>query len=247
MTGKLLSPDADLFPFEQERFHAAYQSYFKGKRQNFFRSMTEFKDLWEALQLLNDIWMRELSNLEHLRDEAQMLPKLLFSSAHSRFLTAVELGFSCCIGDAYSVLRDGIEAVAHAHKICVEPATASAWAFKHKGKGEETAYKKIFEEKKKEALFPEQHGMRQLHSYYAQFSEIATHSSIKSIGKNFEDASTGETMKWIFHYFETTPQRVALFLLTLLQISSHMEEAFFGCFETLQRQYLRETYKLDSL
>jgi hypothetical protein len=41
-----------------------------------------------------------------------------------RFLTAIELAFSCCIGDAYSVLRDGIESVAHAHKIFKEPAAA---------------------------------------------------------------------------------------------------------------------------
>jgi hypothetical protein len=254
-------------PFEKERFCVAYQEYFKGKRKNFFCSMTEFKDLWDALQLLNDIWMRELSNLEHLRDATQMLPKLLFNSAHSRFLTAVELGFSCCIGDAYSVLRDGIEAVVHAHKICVEPATALAWSAKHKGRAEQAAYRKIFEEKKKESLFPEQHGLRQLHFYYAQFSEIATHSSATSVGKNFEDTSTDRRMTWAFHYFETRPQRLATFLFTLLQVSSHLEEAFFGCFEArqnldaelvrmraqfhdareVQRQYLWDTYNLGSL
>jgi len=267
MAETLLSPDADLFPFEKERFHAAYQTFFKGKRQNFFRSMTEFRGLWDALQLLNDIWMRELSNLEHLRNTTQMLPKIIFASAHSRFLTAVELGFSCCIGDAYSVLRDGIEAVAHAHKIFVEPTSALAWSAKHKGIAEETAYKKIFEERKKESLFPEQHGLRQLHSYYAQFSEIATHSSVTSVGKNFEDASSGDVMKWGFQYFETEPRRLASFLFALLQASFHMEEAFFGCFEArqnldaelvrmraefrqareVQRKYLSDNYRLGSL
>jgi hypothetical protein len=130
--------------------------------ENSSKPMTEFKELWDGLQLLNDIWMRELSNLEHLRDQTQMLPIVIFSSAHARFLTAVELAFSCCIGDAYSTLRDGIEAVAHAHKILTEPATAGVWCNKHKGKAEELAYKKVFEEKKKDNLFPDKHGLRQL-------------------------------------------------------------------------------------
>jgi hypothetical protein len=195
------------------------------------------------------------------------LPKLIFSAAHARFLTAIELGFSCCIGDAYSVLRDGIEATTHAHKIFMEPATASAWSDKHKGKAEETAYRKIFEEKKRENLFPEQHGLRKLHTYYAQFSEMATHTSVTSLGKSFEDASTAGTLRWVFHYFETNPQKLASFLNALLQVAAHMEEAFFGCFETRlnldpqlvrmreeflrirqgQTRYLWDTYKLGSI
>lgn len=267
MADKMSSPAPELLPFENERFRTAYQKYFKGKRQNFFRTMTEFGELWDGLQLLNDIWMRELSNLEHLRDQAHLLPKLIFRAAHARFLTAIELGFSCCIGDAYSILRDGIEAVAHAHKIFNEPAAASAWSDKHKGKAQKVAYKKIFEEKKKENLFPDEHGLRQLYIYYAQFSELATHTSVTSIGKSFEDSSTKGTVRWVFHYFETDPQRLASFLNALLQAASHMEEAFFGCFETRlnldpelvrmrgqfcqvrdqQREYLLDTHKLGSI
>ena len=234
MTDRLLSADGDLLPFEKERFHPAYQHYFKGKRQNFFRAMTEFRELWDAFQLLNDIWMRELSNLEHLREATHMLPKLLFTSAHARFLAAVELGFSCCVGEACSILRDGIEAVAHAHKIFKEPAAASAWSDKHKGKAQDAAYKKIFEENKKENLFPDEDGLRQLHTYYAQFSELATHTSVTSIGKSFQDSSTADTARWDFHYFETNPQRLASFLFVMFQVAFHMEEAFFGCFEARQ-------------
>lgn len=111
MHDRLLSSEANLLPFEEGQFHPSYRTYFKGKRQNFFRTMTEFKQLWNGIQLLNDIWDRELSNLEHLHDARQLLPKLLFSSARARFLTAIELGFSCCIGDAYSILRDGYRSV----------------------------------------------------------------------------------------------------------------------------------------
>jgi hypothetical protein len=264
MAEKVLSPASELLRPESEHFHAAYQEYFKIKRQNFFRSMTQFKGLWDGLQLLNDIWMREFSDLEHLNDQFHLLPKLLFAAGHARFLTAIELGFSCSIGDAYSILRDGIEAVAHAHKVFKEPAAGSAWSSKHKGTAEEAAYRRIFEERKKENLFPKEHGLRQLHFYYAKFSEIATHTSVTSVGKSFEDLSVPGTVRWGFHYFETNSQRLAGFLNALLQVSAHMEEVFFGCFETRlnldpevlrmrdqfqqvrqqQTRYLSDTYKL---
>jgi len=61
---------------------------------------------------------------------------------------------------------------------------------------------------------------------------MATHTSVTSVGKSFEDASTATNLRWVFHYFETNSQRLAGFLSALLQVASQMEEAFFGCFET---------------
>jgi hypothetical protein len=234
MADKLLAPAAELFPIEKECFHIEFQEYFRGKRQNFFLSITAFRPTWEALQLLNDIWNRELSDLEHLREQTHLLPKLIFSAAHAKFLMAIELSFSCCIGDAYSILRDAIEAVAHAHKILKEPTIAGvAWSDKHKGRSQKAAYKRIFEENKKDNLFPSDvPGLRQLHTYYGQFSEFATHSSVTSIGKSFEDKSAAGTLRWGYRYFETNPQRLAGYLNALLQASAHLEEVLFGSFET---------------
>ena len=227
-------PTAELFPIEKESFRSDYQEYFKGKRQNFLLTITVYRKLWDAFQLLNEIWVRELSDLEHLREETHLLPKLIFSSAHARFLTAIELGFSCCIGDSYSILRDGIEAVAHAHKILKEPATAGvAWSDKHNGKSQKAAYKKIFDHNKKDNLFPaDVPALRKLHIFYVQFSEFATHPSVTSIGKSFQDLSTSGNLRWGYHYFETNPQRLAGFLFAVLQVSSMMEEVLYGCFES---------------
>jgi hypothetical protein len=260
-------PTAELLPFEKERFRSEYERYFKGKRQNFFRALTEFGGLWDALQLLNDIWMREFSHTETLLDKGHLLPKTVFMAAHARFLTAIELAFSCCVGDAYSILRDGIEATTHAHKMFKEPAAATAWTDKHKGTAQLAAYKKIFEEKKKENLFPEEHGLRRLHFYYANLSELATHTSVTSIGKHFKEVLTPGNVRWEFNYFETNSQRLAAFLSVLLPVSSHMEDAFFGCFGTRlnldselvrmrsqfqlvrkqQMKYPKDIYKLDSI
>jgi len=96
---------------------------------------------------------------------------------------------------------------------------------------------------------------------------LATHSSVVSVGRSFTDISDAEKIRWAFHYFEIDPQRLAIFLFTMLQASSHMEEAFFGCFETRlnldhglvkmrndfnlikeeQRNYLGKTYKLHTI
>lgn len=166
-------PPSELFPIEKDCFRSEYEKYFKGKRQNFFLSLRAFRPLWDCLQLLNDIWMRGLYDLEHLTNQMHLLPKTIFSSAHARYLNAIELAFSCCTGDAYSILRDGIEAVAHAAKMVKEPATIEHWTNKHKGNAGAAAYKRIFEEKKKENLFSNWYGLRQLHAYYGQFCEMA--------------------------------------------------------------------------
>ena len=182
--------------------------------------------------MLNDIWMRESSDLEYLIDQTHLLPKLIFASAHARFLTAIELGFSCCIGDAYSVLRDGIESVAHAHRIFKDPVAAAAWTAKRQGEDELKAHDKIFKWDKKKNLFPDDvPSLSKLQTYYGHFCELATHTSVTSIGRNLKDSSTAGTLRWEFAYFETNPQRLAGFLNALLQVSAHMEEVFYGCFE----------------
>jgi hypothetical protein len=232
MADQLTAPIAELFPIERELFHSEYQKFFLAKRQNFFVTLTAFRDPWEALQLLNDVLMREHSNLEHLTDHTQVLPKTIFSAAHARFLTAIELGFSCCIGDAYSILRDGIESVAHAHRLFKDPAAAAAWSAKHQGEAELRAHDKIFKWDKKKNLFPDDvPALNHLYTYYAHFCELATHTSVSSIGKDFIDLSTEGTLRWGLAYFETNPQRLAGFLNALLQVSAHMEEVFYGCFE----------------
>ena len=223
--------DVPLLPPEAQYFHDEYKKYFQHKRGNFFKAITEFSGLWECFQLLNDIWMREIEDLEVLRDQYHLLPRMIFTAAHSRILTAMELGFSCCIGDAYSILRDGIESVTHAHKIFVDPSSAAAWSEKGKGNAEDAAYDRIFTHNKKENLFPEQHGLRRRHVFYGQFSEMATHSGVASVGKSFKDMSTPEKLSWGFSYFETDPKKMALFLLTMLVVASYMEEAFFACYE----------------
>lgn len=221
-----------LLPEEEQAFHQQYADYYRMKRGNFFQSLKVFRGVWDCLQLLHDIWQREMSDLQSISDQYHLLPKMLFSAAHARFLTAIELSFSCCIGDAYSILRDGIESISHAYKLSHEPNLTAVWSNKHHGQIEEKAYDRVFTYNKRINLYPDRDGMNHLFTYYGQFCELATHSSVTSLGKAFKDASTPSNVRWEYHYFETDQTKLAIFLFALLQVSAHMEEAFFACFES---------------
>jgi len=253
-----------LLPEEQQSFRQEYAKYFQLKRGNFFKSLNVFRGVWDCLQLLCDIWQQEMSDMESLTDQNQLLPKMLFTAAHARFLTAIELSFSCCIGDAYSILRDGIESISHAYKLFHEPNLIPTWTNKHHSEADGKAYDLVFTYKKQRNLYPDKDGMNQLFTYYGQFCEMATHSSVTSLGNAFKDASTATSLRWEYHYFQTDPNKLAGLLFALLQVSAHMEEAFFACFESrlkldpglvdmrtrfstekeTQRQSLKATYRL---
>jgi len=109
-----------LLPFEGRVFPSEYKEYFKAKRQNFFATIQAFDKLWECFMLLDKIWMREMEDLGRLRDPMQMFPMILFTNAHAKFRIALELGFSCCLGEAWDTVRGAIESVAHAHKLIVK-------------------------------------------------------------------------------------------------------------------------------
>jgi hypothetical protein len=224
--------DVPLLQLEDQTFHPEFKRYYRHKRGNFFKAITEFSGLWNCFQLLNDIWQREMDDLRVLRDQHHLLPRMLFTAAHSKFVNAMELSFSCCIGDAYTLLRDAIEFTAHGHKIFSEPAVARIWTDKMQGKKQRGEYDNVFTHDKEKNLFPDKFGLKQLHRYYAELSEIGTHSNTTSLGKSFEDASTPTMISWGFHYFETDPHKLAIYLLSMLAISGHMEETFWGCFQT---------------
>lgn len=112
--GRQPTEDDLLLPFEKRCLHGDYREFFKTKRNNYFATIQAFPGVWRCFELLDDIWMREFDDLQKLRNVKGMLPAILFMNAHAQFRVAWELGFSCCIGEAWNVLRSGIESVAHA-------------------------------------------------------------------------------------------------------------------------------------
>ena len=239
-----------LLPFESERLRGNYKEYFKTKRNNSFATIQAFPGIWNCFQLLDEIWMREFDDLQRLLDPNQMLPAILFMNGRAQFRVALELGFSCCIGDAWNVLRSGIESVAHAHKIIREPQLAKAWAEKDDGPTQAEAFKDAFERNKKQSLFPSEHGLDTLHKYWSEFSEWGTHTTVAALGKRFASEETKADVNWKLNYFEAQPERLALYLFSLFLASFFMEKACFDAFEErlkLDPQLLSMRTQLDGL
>lgn len=217
--------------FELLNLRGDYREYFKTKRNNFFATMQELPDLWKCFQLLDQIWIRQFNDLQNLGDTKQMLPGLLFMNAHAKFRIAMELGFCCCLGEAWDILRGAIESVAHAHKLVREPHLMKVWLEKDDGKRAAEAFKDTFERNKKESLFPAQHGLDKLHTIYSQFSEWGTHTTVASIAQKFATCETSSHVEWKLNYTGAEPQVLTTSLFLMLVASALMERAFYGTYE----------------
>ena len=229
---KMPTEDDLLLPFEKENIRGGYRDFFKTKRNNFFGTIQAFPDLWRCFELLDEVWLRDFADLENPADVKHMLPIVLFMNAHARYRTAFELGFSCCIPDAWNVLRSGIESTAYAHKLFREPHLTVVWLDKDEGPAEKKAYRKAFEENKGESLFPTQHGLRVLHKFWSDYSETATHSTVASLGLRFQSEETPTHIRWQLNYFEADQANLAAFLFSLLLCSLHMEDVLYRSFES---------------
>jgi hypothetical protein len=181
--------------------------------------------------LLDKIWMREMEDLGRLRDPMQMFPMILFTNAHAKFRIALELGFSCCLGEAWDTVRGAIESVAHAHKLIREPQLLAVWFNKDHGKQQDEAFRDAFERNKKDSLFPTQHGLDKLHRYYSEFSEWGTHTTVTALSQRFHSNESSTDVEWKLIYTGAQPSVLALSLFSLFLASFLMEKAFFGVFE----------------
>ncbi len=74
-----------LVPFESNALRGDYRSYFKTKRENFRASINNLPLLWECFQLFDEIWIRELSDTQQIKDPNLALPAALFRDAHARW------------------------------------------------------------------------------------------------------------------------------------------------------------------
>jgi hypothetical protein len=221
-----------LLPFERQILRGDYKEYYKIKRNNFHTAIGEFPLLWESFQLLDEIWLREFDDLERLREPDEALPLLLFMYAHGQARIARELGFSCCIGEAWNAIRTGIESVAHAYKLHRNPQLGPVWSHKDDGKSQWKAFRDAFLDDKAEKLFPAELGLEDLHKFYSDFSEWGTHSTVWALGLRVKGSYTSPTFNMTLHSFESEPKKIGMYVSLILNVSGHMERAFFNCFSS---------------
>jgi hypothetical protein len=243
-----------LLPFELETLKGDYRDFYKVKRTNLFASIQRLPTLWAAFQSLDEIWQREIEDLNFLSDTKPLVPGILFIHAALKFRIARELAFSCCMAEAWGVLRVGIESVAFAHKIHLNPALAEIWLSKDDGKAEGRAFKKVFEDNKTSSLFSGSTALVRLHYYWELSSDYGSHTSVSTIGTRFVQTDTKETVNFNLNFFEIDETRCVTALYSMLDAVHQMEQVFHDVFSVrldldptlvgMRRKLLREHKRL---
>jgi hypothetical protein len=104
-----------LVPFEIQNIPESYRDYYTVKRNNLFSSIQGFPEMWQYYLMLDEIWLREFSDLKPPGSAAQLFPLMLYINAHAKMRISIELALSGCMSEARSIMRDAIEFVALAH------------------------------------------------------------------------------------------------------------------------------------
>jgi hypothetical protein len=138
------------------------------------------------------------------------------------------LGFATSITEAFSIMRGSIDTAMVAHKIFREPNLLAVWLRKDDGNAERKAYREAF---KSANLFPAQHGLAELQSFYRDYSEWGTHPGVGAISMHTRIEARATGQDWSHPYLETDGKRTTAFLFRMLEASALVAGACFNCFE----------------
>lgn len=217
--------DKDLLvEFELKALPDEYREYYKIKRNNLFSSIQNLPEHWTFFCKIDQIWHREVTDLEVGMSPETALPMTLYINAHSKIRISMELAFSACMQESRSVLRDAVESVAHAHHMLRDVAHLKAWLGKYDQNGE-AVFKKAFVEDKKKNLFK---GVPELHEKFCQLSETGSHPTPLSLsGKvTFRETESSRGMA-VTYTGVTDPRLFAMELFSRLLTCYVMECTFF--------------------
>jgi hypothetical protein len=217
-----------LVPFETQSIPRPYRDYYKARRNNFFASIQGFPELWKYYILLDEIWLREIDDLERARDPAHVLPLLLYIKAHAKIRVSIELGFSGCLAEARSILRDAIEFTAHAHAMRIDEELQKTWISKDHEESTLEAFKNAFERHKKEGVFK---GLEELHRTWGQLSETGSHANLNAIVDQLTLATSEKEVEYKIKYSGAEPRSWALSLFSMLLACFTMERTLFSDYE----------------
>ena len=217
--------DSDLLvQFERDNIKDDYRLFYSIKRNNLFSSIQGFPEHWEFFCRLDDIWRREIGDLEVAIDPDRVFPVILYMNAHAKTRISMELAFSNCMPEARSILRDAVETVAHAHLMLRDPANQLIWMKKDEPSGKK-AFKKVFEDHKRTGLFL---GLTELHEKYGELSEAGSHPTMQSFANRVTIEDRGGQRHMILNYSGAPDRRLfAMELFSRLLTCFVMERTFF--------------------
>ncbi|HEY6292438.1 MAG TPA: hypothetical protein VI455_12885 [Terriglobia bacterium] len=218
-----------LVPFETQNIPEPYREYYKTKRNNFFASIQGFPELWKYYVDLDKIWLREFDDLKSARDPKVVFPLLLYFNAHAKIRVSIELGFSGCLAEARSILRDAIEFVAHAHAMLRDAELQEVWLKKNDGEEALEAFKAAFERHKKQGVFV---GLDELHRTWGQLSETGSHANLNAMADRFVHVPSEEGIEFRINYTGVDLRMWATSLFSMLLACFTMERTLFSDYES---------------
>ena len=214
-----------LVQFEIDNFPAEYRDYYAKKRNNLFARIQGYPALWQLYQQLDEIWMREFTDLQSRRETYSMLPLLCSMNCHAKTRVSLELAFSDCLAEARSILRDAIEFFAHAHAMLHDTTLQKTWLEKIDGKQELEAFKDAFERNKKNGLF---NGLDELHRSWGQLSETGSHANATAMAERFVKVESDDNVDFRLNYTGTETKMWVLTVFSMLLDCFTMENTFFN-------------------
>lgn len=232
--------DGVLTDFEKNHLPQHFREYYAAKRQNFFASIQAFQPLWKCFVSLDEIWFREFEDMRSASDPNKLLPLILYMNCHVKTRIGFELGFSGCIPEAYSMMRDAIESAAHAHRLFSDPALTKAWLAKNDGVAGKKSFDGEFWDYREERLFE---GIGELHKLWKQFSEVGSHTNLNSIIQRFVINQTPSNIEYRLNYTGGDPTMLAQALFQMILVFQLMERVLFADYEGR----LKFDDKLDSM
>jgi hypothetical protein len=217
-----------LLDFEKEAFSTPYAEYFAVKRNKFFANIQAFREIWQCFMALDELWMQEFADLEHLNDPNAGLPIALFMHAHALFRLALEAGFTGSLAECRNLFRMSIEAAYQACLILKHPEVAAAWTSAARTKQAMEEFNRTFNQDKK-AKF-RQLGLSELHKWWERYSDWG-HIGVNGLGGGRINMDVSpQNVRFEVKYFETDEEIVSLALTDLLYASHILEKSFFDCF-----------------
>lgn len=225
------TPSTELLPFEKQNFHGTYRQFFADKRGSFFNTVKAFAPIWDAFQLLDEVWSRELNDLSVPSSPTHILPGVLFYAAHANIRMAFELGFSRRLSDARGVMRSGIESVAFARNFLQKPQLVSQlMSQQSSAHARRRAFKRAFASIRKQ-LFPKKCGLDRLHRSWQRFSDAGAHSTMSSLAAHLTGRTSSHTSEISFRYVDADKPFLHSSLSDLLVCGVEMERLFFMSFK----------------
>lgn len=238
------SPEEEEFltRFERENIPSEYKEHYLAKRQNFHTSIQGFPELWNLYILLDKIILREFADLTTRPDLKTLFPLFLYFEAHVKIRASMELALSVCMPEARSILRDGIEFVAHAHHMLKDPELQKTWLSKN---DEAKAFTAAFEKNKKTGLFD---GLDTLHKKWGELSETGAHATINAVSQRYVQTQDEKGINFQWNYCGIDPQAWALEIFAMVLTFFDMEKTLYTDYEDrlkLDDALLRMHQKFD--